>query len=274
MRFVPFCAAVFILTHQPALASDLMSRPALPDGPPKISPARLAQEPTAGMTSAFAYDEPIRASGQEVPRTAEYSRQELCDVVILAAQAYNLPVAFFMRLIWQESGFKPQTVSRAGAQGIAQFMPETAAEMGLEDPFDPMQALPVSARFLHDLHQQFGNHGLAAAAYNAGPRRVTAWLARRASLPSETRAYVLSVTGRSAEQWVGPKKTVASLTIPADMRCQQMAAPIVAAQKARWSRQALRPRVMRAKFERPAGPMQSAAPAPQEITLVVRPDVY
>ncbi len=226
------------------------------------------------VASAFAYDDPGRASSQEAPRPVEYSRQELCDVVILAAQAYNLPIAFFMRLIWQESGFKPQTVSRAGAQGIAQFMPDTAAEMGLDDPFDPMQALPVSARFLHNLHQQFGNHGLAAAAYNAGPRRVTAWLARRASLPSETRAYVLSVTGRPAEQWVGPKKTVANLAIPADMRCQQMAAPIVAAQKARWSRPSSHPRVTRVKFERTAGPAQPAAPVLQESVFVVRPDVY
>jgi hypothetical protein len=139
-----------------------------------------------------------------------------------------------------------------------------------------MQALPVSARFLHSLHEKFGNHGLAAAAYNAGPRRVTNWLTKRAGLPSETRAYVLTVTGRPAEQWIGPKKTVASFTIPADMRCQQMAAPIVAAQSARWSRPAARPRVTRVKLDAPvpAGALQQTPPAPQDNVLVVRPDVY
>jgi len=271
MRFVLVCAAVCIVAHGAASASDLISQPPLPEAARIISPAELAQDATAGRPAAFAYDDPLRGTGPDAPHPVEYSRQELCDVVILAAQAYNLPVAFFMRLIWQESGFKPQTVSRAGAQGIAQFMPDTAAEMGLDDPFDPMQALPVSARFLHTLHQQFGNHGLAAAAYNAGPRRVNNWLARRASLPSETRAYVLSVTGRPAEQWLGPKKAVANLTIPADTRCQQMAAPIVAAQRARWSRLAARPRVTRVKLETAATP-QAAPPAPQDNLAAIRPD--
>ena len=278
MRFVLFCAAVFILAHQAAAASDLSSQPALPETPRKISPAKLAQDATAGIF-VLPFDDSGTAQAHEAPSYVEYSRQELCDVVILAAQAYNLPVGFFMRLIWQESNFKPQTVSRAGAQGIAQFMPGTAAEMGLDDPFDPMQALPVSARFLHNLHEKFGNHGLAAAAYNAGPRRVASWLTKRTNLPSETRAYVLTVTGRPAEQWIGPKKTVASFTIPADTRCQQMAAPIVAAQSARWSRPAARPRVTRVKLDAPASAgAPQAAPAvpsmPQDNILVVRPDVY
>ncbi len=63
------------------------------------------------------------------------------------------------------------------AQGIAQFMPGTASERRLLDPFDPVQALPKSAEFLSELRSQFGNLGLAAAAYNAGPRRVQEWLA-------------------------------------------------------------------------------------------------
>ena len=82
-------------------------------------------------------------------------------------------------------------------------MPATARERGLADPFDPLVALRESARFLRDLRAQFGNLGLAAAAYNAGPGRVQAWLAGRSVLPGETRHYVRVITGRPAEGWVG-----------------------------------------------------------------------
>ena len=85
-------------------------------------------------------------------------------------------------MIWQESRFQsdavgPMTRSGQRAQGIAQFMPGTANERRLLDPFDPVQALPKSAEFLNELRSQFGNLGLAAAAYNAGPHRVQEWLA-------------------------------------------------------------------------------------------------
>ena len=126
---------------------------------------------------------------------------ELCDTLISSARANDLPVVFFTNLIWQESRFNPRAVSRAGAQGMAQFMPGTAAAAGLENPFDPSQALPASARLLRQLHDQFGNVGLAAAAYNAGPGRILKWLANRASLPRETRDYVVTITGRPAEHW-------------------------------------------------------------------------
>jgi hypothetical protein len=80
-------------------------------------------------------------------------------------------------------------------------MPRTAAERGLLDPFDPVQALPKSAEFLHELKGQFGNLGLAAAAYNAGPARVRAWLNGTSGLPAETRNYVAAITGISVEDW-------------------------------------------------------------------------
>ncbi|MCE4226946.1 lytic transglycosylase domain-containing protein [Methylobacterium sp. C25] len=121
-----------------------------------------------------------------------------------AAMAHALPVDYFLRLIKQESGFNHRAVSRAGAQGVAQFMPATAALRGLKDPFDPVEALPKSAAFLSDLSKQFGNIGLAAAAYNAGSRRVSSWLAGISTLPLETRSYVLAITGRTAEEWAPP----------------------------------------------------------------------
>ena len=80
-------------------------------------------------------------------------------------------------------------------------MPGTASERGLLDPFDPVAALPKSAEFLEELHIRFGNLGLAAAAYNAGPRRLQDWLDGRGSLPAETRNYVMTITGRTADEW-------------------------------------------------------------------------
>ncbi len=123
-----------------------------------------------------------------------------------APQAHGLPFEFFARLIWQESRFKPNAIgpmTRNGqrAQGIAQFMPGTASERGLFDPFDPVAAIPKSAEFLEELYAQFGNLGLAAAAYNAGPRRVRDLLAGRNGLPAETRNYVITITGHSVEEW-------------------------------------------------------------------------
>jgi len=132
--------------------------------------------------------------------------ESICGLVDEAAQAHGLPLEFFARLIWQESRFNPGAVgptTRSGqhAQGIAQFMPDTAKERGVPDPFDPVAALPKSAAFLRDLRAQFGNLGLAAAAYNAGPKRVRDWLAGRSSLPGQTRSYVSAITGRSADDW-------------------------------------------------------------------------
>jgi hypothetical protein len=66
---------------------------------------------------------------------------------------------------------------------------------------DPVQALPKSAEFLRDLRIEFGNLGLAAAAYNAGPKRVHDWIEGKGSMPAETRNYVLKITGAPVEQW-------------------------------------------------------------------------
>ena len=123
-----------------------------------------------------------------------------------AAKASNLPTAFLARVIWRESRFNanavgPTTRSGKRAQGIAQFMPGTASERGVTDPFDPVQALPEAAAFLSELRGEFGNLGLAAAAYNAGPARVRGWLSGTRTMPSETRAYVWAITGRSVDEW-------------------------------------------------------------------------
>ena len=138
--------------------------------------------------------------------------QSICLMVKSAARANGLPVEFFARVIWQESRFRadavgPVTRSGERAQGIAQFMPGTAAERNLLNPLDPVQALPKSAEFLRELRAEFGNLGLAAAAYNAGPRRVHDWIKGAGSMPSETRSYVLNITGAPVEQWASRAQT-------------------------------------------------------------------
>jgi hypothetical protein len=146
------------------------------------------------------------------------SPENICQVLAAAAASNDLPVEFFTRLIWQESRFRPEAVSRAGAQGVAQFMPATAKLRGLENPFDPLESITKSAELLRDLHREFGNLGLAAAAYNAGSGRVRDWLSGRRALPGETQAYVRLVTGHAAEEWMAAQKNLpdggTAITVP------------------------------------------------------------
>ena len=151
------------------------------------------------------------------------SSERICQTIELAAHENELPVEFLTHLIWQESRFNPRAVSPAGAQGVAQFMPKTAAWRGLENPFDPIPAILKSAELLRDLIKQFGNLGFAAAAYNAGSKRVQDWLERRASLPRETQAYVRIVTGHSADEWRVTNLISLNPTAPERVPCPQVA---------------------------------------------------
>jgi hypothetical protein len=175
-------SAMLVTAAPPASTSALAGEPST-QGPPENRQAEPKAEPSAPSM-----------------------RDSICQALAQAAAANDLPVEFFTRLIWQESRFKPEAISPAGAQGVAQFMPGTARMRGLEDPFDPLPAIAKSAQLLRDLNREFGNLGLAAAAYNAGPGRVRDWLGGRRPLPGETRAYVRIVTGRSAEEWAGAQK--------------------------------------------------------------------
>jgi hypothetical protein len=104
-------------------------------------------------------------------------------------------------------------------------MPDTAKERGVLDPFDPVAALPKSAELLRDLRTQFGNLGLAAAAYNAGPKRVHDWLAGRTNLPGQTRNYVSAITGRSADDWAALTRRPGDSHDPAPERsCSELIA--------------------------------------------------
>ncbi len=109
-------------------------------------------------------------------------------LLLRAAVHWNVSAALLAAQLMAESNFNPYAGSPAGAQGIAQFMPSTAAAYGLEDPFDPDEAIDAQAHLMSDLIHQFGSPQLALAAYNAGPAPVEAC----DCVPGypETRAYV------------------------------------------------------------------------------------
>ena len=159
---------------------------------------------TLGLACGVAAAEPPAQPGPAPVTATESVNEALCRLIDGAAHQHGVAADFLTNLIWRESSFRDRAMSPAGAQGIAQFMPGTAAERGLTDPFDPEQAIPEAARLIADLAARFGNLGLAAAAYNAGPGRVEKWLAKEIGLPAETRTFVLRVTGRSADDWAAP----------------------------------------------------------------------
>ncbi|HEX2537939.1 MAG TPA: lytic transglycosylase domain-containing protein [Pseudolabrys sp.] len=220
--------------------SDSLKRTADRLAPPNdaFDPLQLSDTPTEFMkTAEAAIDIPTQEGTAAIlaPRdlpmppapapkpVVHRSAQEVCDTLTRAAQRNDLPVSFFIRLLFQESGFKPGAVSRTGAQGIAQFMPKTADAMGLDNPFDPIEAIPASARLLRSLFDQFGNLGLAAAAYNAGPKRIHDWLSRKGKLPEETQGYVKTITGKAADSWKDASAGTPAIKVPQRAPCQDAA---------------------------------------------------
>jgi soluble lytic murein transglycosylase-like protein len=92
--------------------------------------------------------------------------------LLRSGSRWNVSPALLAAQLMAESGFDPNAGSPAGAQGIAQFMPSTAAAYGLTNPFDPVAAIEAQAHLMSDLLRQFGSPELALAAYNAGPGAV------------------------------------------------------------------------------------------------------
>jgi hypothetical protein len=170
------------------------------------------------------------AAQQDAPDAAQPpNAEDICRAIEEDAAQNALPVEFFARVIWQESRFNARAVSGKGAEGIAQFMPRTADWRGLTDPFDPIAALRSSASYLRDLREKFGNLGLAAAGYNAGPGRVSDWLAGKRGLPGETRNYVAVITGWTADAWASPSPPqTPETTIPQGVPCTRLANLILA----------------------------------------------
>jgi Transglycosylase SLT domain/D-alanyl-D-alanine carboxypeptidase len=113
--------------------------------------------------------------------------------LVRSASRWNVPASLLAAQLMAESGFNPFAVSPAGARGIAQFMPGTAAAYGLGDPFDPAASIEAQAHLMRDLLDQFAQIPLALAAYNAGPAPVAA--CRCVPPYPETHAYVARILG-------------------------------------------------------------------------------
>ncbi|HEX2070656.1 MAG TPA: transglycosylase SLT domain-containing protein [Thermoleophilaceae bacterium] len=144
---------------------------------------------SAGSASV-GYGTAIRDGRSAIPA---FVPRELVDEISRASQRWNVGAAVLAAQLYAESNFNPFATSPAGAQGIAQFMPGTAASYGLSNPFDPAAAIDAQAHLMHDLLRQFASVPLALAAYNAGPAPVQAC----GCIPPypETQAYVAKILG-------------------------------------------------------------------------------
>ncbi len=151
---------------------------------------------------------------------------DLTDVYDAAGQAWNVDPAILQSIQMTETGSFPNAasaVSPAGATGLMQFMPGTAAQVGITDPNDPVQSVFGAAKYYRQLLDQYKDPTLALQAYNAGPDRVNAYLAGRAPLPAETAAYVPKI--QSAYQNVQPYWQDRFATSALNAKMAQLQAP-------------------------------------------------
>lgn len=141
-------------------------------------------------SASLGYGAKIRDGRSAIP---SFVPRQFADVISRASQRWNVGAAVLAAQLYAESNFNPFASSPAGAQGIAQFMPGTAASYGLSNPFDPKAAIDAQAHLMHDLLRQFASVPLALAAYNAGPAPVAAC----GCIPDypETQAYVAKILG-------------------------------------------------------------------------------
>lgn len=176
--------------------------------------------------------------GKPPPETAEPPDCDPLDDKVVnpliedAAKQQSLDPKLLHAMIGQESAFRPCAVSAKGAEGLMQLMPETAAELGVADPFDPKQNLDGGARFLKQLLDKYkGDLPQALGAYNAGPKTVD----ESGGVPDlqETREYVDAILAKAGlkptDAAVKPAAEPAKLTDPAakptDLPTKPAAAP-------------------------------------------------
>jgi soluble lytic murein transglycosylase-like protein len=166
----------------------------LPPAPESVSAALPAS--TSNFGSALELAGTSTASGAaSASATLSGSASSFSGTINAAAERYGLDPALLQSVIQQESGFDPNATSSAGAQGLMQLMPQTAASLGVTNPYDPSQSIDAGARYLRGQLDEFGgNVPLALAAYNAGGGAVT----RYGGIPpyAETQNYVQQVLSR------------------------------------------------------------------------------
>jgi len=157
--------------------------------------------PAAAATTTLSAPAPAPDTGGSVAMGNVSVPSIYAGTIEQAATANGIPPSLLAALVKHESGFDPTAVSSAGAEGIAQFMPSTAAGMGV-DPYDPTSAINGAARLLGRYTTQFGSYADALAAYSAGPSAVL----RYGGIPpyAETQAYVPAVLAMAGLTGVPP----------------------------------------------------------------------
>jgi soluble lytic murein transglycosylase-like protein len=142
----------------------------------------------------------LRALAALARHTWNHDADEGAQAELLVARAAarnGVPERLALSVARSESSFRPHAISRTGAMGLMQLMPRTAAALGVEDAFDPVQNADAGTRYLGWLSRRYrGDRVRAIAAYNAGPARVP--VSGSLDLPAETRAYVSHVLGGAA----------------------------------------------------------------------------
>lgn len=183
------CAIAFSLLVLPGFAgADAMERFGAAT---RVLDGRASSQYAASVRLRPDYEED---AGEEIPRYTGRTDSPYIDLARAAARRHGIPEDLFLRLITQESGWNPGAVSHAGAQGLAQLMPDTAALLGVDADI-PSENLDGGARYLARQYQAFGSWRLALAAYNAGPEAVTS----HGGIPpyAETQNYVRVILGDS-----------------------------------------------------------------------------
>ncbi|WP_246026723.1 lytic transglycosylase domain-containing protein [Paracoccus luteus] len=230
MRVIPLILALALAGPAWAELADpetpVASQAAVPDAPAgdppgaravaAVAPAAAAPQPAAADPAPAANTtRRCTADARSCIEAASYVA-DVCTTIERAATENRLDPNFLARLLWKESLFEPEAISPVGAQGIAQFMPDTARMRKLDDPFNPAKAIHASADYLRDLIDGFGSVGLAAVAYNGGEARAARFRNGGHVLPYETQDYVEAITGHTAWKWRDSPPDAASLDLRLD----------------------------------------------------------
>ncbi len=179
-------SALWALSASPADAGDAVYR--------YVDARGVMHFTNAPVDPRFQREDPVRVDGLAIspPRRVRVPTERDYDHLILEVAAlHGVEPGLVKAVIAAESNFKPQAVSRVGAQGLMQLMPATAAELGVDRPFGVVENIDGGVRYLRAMLDRFGDVARALAAYNAGPGAVD----RHRGIPPypETRAYIKRV---------------------------------------------------------------------------------